>query len=97
MKIIASKRIGSAKGNGNDVVQNLQTQDLLDRLVEFSDSPGSRAFYQKAVSVLGVGLVEEALGEVRYRAAVGGVNHMARYLTRVLSDWMEGRRASKSN
>jgi len=75
------------KSNGNDREQNLETQDLLDRGVEFTASPGSRAFYQKAVRVLGLGLVEEAVGETRMRAP----ESRARYLSAILSEWMEER------
>lgn len=72
------------RSKGNDSEQNLKTQDLLDRVVEFTASPGSRAFYQKAVGVLGLGLVEEAVGEVRMRAP----ESRARYLSALLSEWM---------
>lgn len=78
---------GGCGGEGNDLEQNLKTQDLLDRVVEFTDSPCSRAFYQKAVRVLGPGLVEEAVGEVRMRAP----ESRARYLSALLSEWMDER------
>lgn len=76
---------GGCGGEGSDSEQNLKTQDLLDRVVEFTDSLGSRAFYQKAVRVLGPGLVEEAMGEVRMRSP----ESKARYLSALLSEWME--------
>jgi hypothetical protein len=50
-----------------------------------SGFPGG--FYQKAVRVLGLGLVEEAVGETRMRAP----ESRARYLSAILSEWMEER------
>lgn len=75
------------KSIGNDSKQDQDTQDLLDRLVEFSDDPGARAFYQKAVKALGAGLVEEAMGETKMRAP----SNRAKYLSKLLTDWMESR------
>lgn len=65
--------------------------ELLGRVVEFSEDPKSTPFFVKALKTLGAGLVEEAMGEVRMRYAAGGVESKARYLTRVLSDWMTTR------
>lgn len=84
LKVIAVDP-GGCGGEGNDSEQNLKIQDLLDRVVEFTNSPGSRAFYQKAIRVLGPGLVEEAVGEVRMRAP----ESRARYLSALLSEWMD--------
>lgn len=73
---------------GNEVSPE---QDLLDRVVEFSGEPGSRAFFQKAIRALGAGLVDEAMGEVRSRENTGSCHDRAKYLTAVLGDWMRGR------
>lgn len=88
---------GGGNCNGKDVAQNLQTQDILDRLAEFTGSDGNRAFYQKAVVAIGAGLVEEAVAEVRMRHAAGVVHDKERYLVRVLTDWMEARGAKSTN
>ena len=65
-----------------------QVQDLTERLVEFSESPQSRGYYQKAILQLGIGRVEEAMGEVRMRLHEGKIEDKARYLTTLLKDWM---------
>lgn len=62
--------------------------DLIERVVEFTHSPESRGFYQKAIRILGLGQVEEAMGEVKMRYAQGAVDSKAKYLTTLLKDWM---------
>lgn len=83
----------SKNGNGNDLSPPDNHNHTLDRVVEFAKDEKSRAFYQKALRVLGDGLVEEAMGEVKMREADGTVDRKARapYLTSVLVDWMENR------
>lgn len=78
---------GTGGTNGNEFADS----SLLDRLVEFSGSPQSRAFYQKAIRALGAGLVDQAMAEVRMRDRDGSVNDRAKYLTATLQDWMAGR------
>lgn len=63
-------------------------EDILCRIIEYTKSPESRGFYQKAIMVIGVGQVEEALGEVRMRVNEGSVREPAKYLTTILKDWM---------
>lgn len=87
-KIIAVTRsipTSNNKGNGNEI--KTPEDDLLDRLIEFTDSPQSRSFYQGKIRALGTGLVAEAMGEVRMREAEGGVHNRAKYLTALLNDW----------
>lgn len=85
--------MGGGNGNGNDLSPPDNHNHTLDRVVEFAKDEKSRAFYQKALKVLGDGLVEEAMGEVKMREADGTVDRKARasYLTSVLVDWMENR------
>lgn len=82
-------------GNGNNLSRpDNQTHEILDRVVEFADDEHSRAFYQKALNVLGPGLLEEAMGEVKMREGTGeltGRRARAKYLGAVLIDWMENR------
>lgn len=82
-------------GNGNNLSPpDNQPHELLDRVVEFADDEHSRAFYQKALNVLGPGLLEEAMGEVKMREGTGeltGRRARAKYLGAVLIDWMENR------
>lgn len=69
----------------------LAMEDLIERIINYTKSPESRAFYQKAIRVMGIGQVEEALGEVRMRVNEGNVREPAKYLTKILKDWMQGR------
>jgi hypothetical protein len=82
-------------GNGNNLSPpDHQTHEILDRVVKFADDEHSRAFYQKALNVLGPGLLEEAMGEVKMREGTGeltGRRARAKYLGAVLIDWMENR------
>ena len=66
-----------------------KTKDLLQRLIKFSGSSGSSAFYQKSIRVLGHGRVEEALGDVKMRYAGGSITNKSLYLTTVLKRWMD--------
>lgn len=66
-------------------------QDLIDRILEFTQSPKSVAYYQSAIKTLGRGIVEEELGETRYRKNLGEVDNPARYLTELLKKQMDRR------
>ena len=76
---------GKVKGNEISSVE----EQTISRAVEFSGDVGSRAFFQKAVKVLGPGLVDEAIGEVRMREDSGSVSSRKKYLTALLDDWMK--------
>jgi len=82
---------GGKNGTGNEVSCPENQNHFLDRVVEFADDEGSRAFFQKAVKKLGEGLVEEAMGEVKMREADGSVNSRAPYFIALLENWMENR------
>lgn len=82
---------GGKNGTGNEVSHHQNQNHFLDRVVEFADDEGSRAFFQKAVKKLGEGLVEEAMGEVKMREADGSVNSRAPYFIALLENWMENR------
>jgi hypothetical protein len=83
----------SKNSNSNNLSPPDNHNHTLDRVVEFAKDEKSRAFYQKSLKVLGEGLVEEAMGEVKMREADGTVDRRARarYLTTLLVDWMENR------
>lgn len=82
---------GGKNCTGNEVSRPENQNHFLDRVVEFADDEGSRAFFQKAVKKLGAGLVEEAMGEVKMREADGSVNSRAPYFIALLENWMENR------
>ena len=86
--------IVTGKVNGNDFSSPEEKEaDILNRVVEFSSDKKSRAFFQKAVKALGPNLVNEAMGEVKMRESAGSVSDRAKYLTALLTDWMNGRKA----
>jgi len=64
-----------------------EAESLASEVIAFSGSEESRLFYLKKISELGPGLVREAMGEVRMRENLGGVQDRARYLNRVLTEW----------
>lgn len=82
---------GGKNGTGNEVSCPQNKNHFLDRVVEFADDEGSRAFFQKAIKKLGEGLVEEAMGETKMREANGSVNSRSPYFTALLGNWMVGR------
>lgn len=83
----------SMTSNGNEIYQRPENQNhMLDRIVEFSNSEDSRAFFQKAIKKLGEGIVEEAIGEVKMRDANGSVHDVGKYLVALLENWMENRK-----
>lgn len=59
---------------------------LIERIVEVTRSPHSRNFYQNVIKVLGEGLVEMELGELKYQIRVGNVKHPGKYFTKLLQD-----------
>ena len=72
-----------------------EVDDLVARIIEYTESPESRGYYLKAIRVLGIGLVEEAWGEVKMRVAEGQVHDAAKYLTTILKDWMRSEDAGE--
>ncbi len=64
-------------------------QDLIERILEVTQSPESTAFYGKAIILLGSDTVELELAEVRYRARMNQIDSAARYLTTLLKKRMD--------
>jgi hypothetical protein len=58
--------------------------DLVERIVNTTRSRHSVPFYRRVIRQLGDGIVEEELGELRYRIRVGEVRDPAKYFTRLL-------------
>jgi hypothetical protein len=61
-------------------------EDLVDRIVNTTRSAQSVSFYRRVIRQLGDGIVEEELGELRYRMRTGEVRDPAKYFTRLLLD-----------
>jgi hypothetical protein len=57
---------------------------LIERLVQFTNSPQSVPFYRKAIRILGAGIVDEEFGELRYRVNRGEVKNPGKYFTTLL-------------
>jgi hypothetical protein len=75
----------SKHGNG---VDHQKKVELLKRLVAFSESPHSLAYYSASIDELGLGLVEQALGEVKTKYLTGETKtSKARHLTYLLEKW----------
>ena len=45
--------------------------DLIERILELTNSGQSIPFYRKAIELVGPGLVESELGELRYQMKLG--------------------------
>jgi hypothetical protein len=58
--------------------------DLVERVVKATRSPQSVPFYRRLIRQLGDSIVEEELGELRYRIQIGEVRDPAKYFTRLL-------------
>lgn len=58
--------------------------DLIERVLEVTKSPESRSFYRKSIAQIGVGLVEELLGELRYQMQIQDISSPAKYFTTLL-------------
>jgi len=59
-------------------------EDLVERIVKTTRSAQAVPFYRRVIRQLGEGIVEEELGELRYRMQIGEVRDPAKYLTRLL-------------
>lgn len=58
--------------------------ELVARILELTKSPQSALYYQKAISTMGLRVVEEELGELRYQMQTGSVDAPAKYFTTLL-------------
>lgn len=72
----------------NDSTINPKEKETLRKLIEEMKSPRSRGFYLQAIRKLGVGIVDECLGEIRYRAKTMSISNPAAYLTTLLKERM---------
>jgi hypothetical protein len=84
-------KVVESKGNQGNDFSSSQIEEAISLAVDFSGDSGSRAFFQKAVRVLGPEMVRQAVGEVADRERRGVVDNKAHYLVKTLKDWMEGR------
>ncbi len=64
---------------------------LIDEIIKFTKDPQSRAFWEKAVRVLGEDQAAEELGELKSQIHTGAVREPAKYLTALLKRQMEKR------
>lgn len=64
---------------------------LIAEIIEVTKDPKSRAFWEKAVRVLGEGTAAEEFGELKYQMNTGEVRDPAKYLTALLIKQMEKR------
>ncbi len=59
-------------------------EDLIERIVKTTRSAQSVPFYRRVIRQLGDGIVEEELGELRFRMQTSEVHDPAKYFTRLL-------------
>ena len=71
--------------------------DLIERILELTNSAQSIPFYRKAIEMVGSGLVESELGELRYQMKLGEVEDPARYFTKLLKERMPVGKEAKTN
>ena len=66
----------------------VQENDLVRRIVSVTGSQHSETYYRQAITSLGIGLVEELLGELKYHMAKpdGAVKDAARYFTSLIQN-----------
>lgn len=69
---------------------------LIERILKLTRSPQSLPFYRKAIATLGEGIVDEELGELRYRMQLGQVNHPGKYFNALLKKRLEAVRNPRS-
>jgi hypothetical protein len=62
-----------------------KTQYLLDEILAVTKSKKSLAFYRKAIKILGPGIVEMELGELKNQIRTGDVDSPAKYFTTLLT------------
>ena len=67
---------------------------LIEEIIEATKDAKSRAFWEKAIRVLGEGVVAEEFGEMKYQMNTRGVREPAKYLTALLVKQMERRAAT---
>lgn len=59
---------------------------LIKRILEVTKSPQSENFYRNTIKLLGEGIVDMELGELKYQINTGNVQHPGRYFTKLLQD-----------
>lgn len=69
---------------------------LIERILKLTRSPKSMPFYRKAIATLGEGIVDEELGELRYRMQLGDVSNTAKYFNALLKKRLEAVRNPRS-
>lgn len=62
---------------------------LIDEIIEIIKDPKSRAFWEKAVRILGENTAAEELGELKHQMNTNGVREPAKYLTALFMKQME--------
>lgn len=66
---------------------------VVDEIIEVTKDAKSRAFWEKAIRVLGEGVVAEEFSELKYQMNTRGIREPAKYLTALLKKQM-GKRAA---
>jgi hypothetical protein len=66
-----------------------QETALIERILKITQSPQSIPFYRRAFADLGAGIVDEELGELRYRTRLGDVDNTAKYFNALLKKRLE--------
>ncbi len=65
-------------------------EDVIERILEVTQSPESRSFYRKTIARIGIGLAEELLGELRYQMKIQDIGSPAKYYTTLLKNELKG-------
>ncbi len=66
----------------------MEDNDLLEAILNLTNSQKSLPFYRMAIQKLGTGVVEEELGELRYRMQTSEIREPARYFNTLLQKQM---------